>query len=81
ITDAKGMTLRIVAVDVGMIIMDYLLGKRTILALHPYFIDAKMDVNILFHIFSNGPGDPTMVKQTIERLKVALKEAKTPIFG
>lgn len=30
---------------------------------------------------SNGPGDPAIVDVTVERLRVAMEEAKTPIFG
>ncbi|KAI0337865.1 carbamoyl-phosphate synthase [Trametopsis cervina] len=30
---------------------------------------------------SNGPGDPTMVKSTIDRLATAMKRADRPIFG
>lgn len=30
---------------------------------------------------SNGPGDPAMMKDTIEHIKSAMAEARTPIFG
>ena len=30
---------------------------------------------------SNGPGDPAVMNETVQRLKNVIKEGKTPIFG
>lgn len=30
---------------------------------------------------SNGPGDPAMMQSTVDHIKAAMKEARTPIFG
>ncbi|KAF0501359.1 carbamoyl-phosphate synth [Gigaspora margarita] len=83
ITDVKGITLRILAIDVGMKYNQIrcFVNRGVEFKVVPWdydFINEK-DYHGIF--ISNGPGDPTMVKQTIERLKVALKDAKTPIFG
>ncbi|CAG8824272.1 18044_t:CDS:2, partial [Racocetra persica] len=85
ITDAKGMTLRIVAIDVGMkynqIRCFVNRGVEFKVVPWDYDFNNEKDYHGLFIRQANGPGDPTMVKQTVERLKVALKEVKTPIFG
>ena len=46
---------------------------------HDFTALAGKDYDGLF--ISNGPGDPSMVRKTSDRIRQAMKEAKTPIFG
>jgi carbamoyl-phosphate synthase/aspartate carbamoyltransferase len=79
----KGRTLRILAIDVGMKYNQIrCFTKRGVeIKVVPWdydFLDPSEVFDGLF--ISNGPGDPTMVKPTIERLRQALQRS-TPIFG
>lgn len=76
-------TIRITAVDVGMKYNQIrCFTKRGVeLKVVPWdydFVAASEEYDGLF--ISNGPGDPTMAKTTVDRLRVALQR-NTPIFG
>ncbi|KAJ2889166.1 Carbamoyl-phosphate synthase, partial [Coemansia aciculifera] len=77
-----GRTVRIVAVDIGMKYNQIrCFVKRGVeLLVVPWdhdFLSEPMDGLFL----SNGPGDPTTITATIERVKRALELQKFPIFG
>ncbi|KAJ2051520.1 Carbamoyl-phosphate synthase [Coemansia sp. S16] len=77
-----GRTVRIVAVDIGMKYNQIrCFVKRGVeLLVVPWdhdFLAEPMDGLFL----SNGPGDPTTITATIERVKQALALKKFPIFG
>ncbi|KAJ2742407.1 Carbamoyl-phosphate synthase [Coemansia sp. BCRC 34301] len=79
---ADGQTVRIVAVDIGMKYNQIrCFVKRGVeLLVVPWdhdFLAEPMDGLFL----SNGPGDPTTITTTIERVKRALALQKFPIFG
>ncbi|GMF50573.1 unnamed protein product [[Candida] boidinii] len=77
-----GKVIRIVAVDVGM-------KYNQIRCFVKYGVELKVvpwdydftteEYDGLF--ISNGPGDPSVMEETVQRIKKALDEAKTPIFG
>jgi carbamoyl-phosphate synthase / aspartate carbamoyltransferase len=76
-------TMRILAIDVGMKYNQIrCFTKRGIeVKVVPWDYDFLSSSEVYDGLFiSNGPGDPTMVKVTIERLRRAL-ERDTPIFG
>lgn len=84
--DAKlgpdGKPLRILAIDVGMKFNQVrcFVKRGVSLKVVPYDYDfLKENYDGLF--VSNGPGDPSVMKDVISKLSIALKEAKTPIFG
>ncbi|CAB4376032.1 unnamed protein product [Rhizophagus irregularis] len=83
IKGSNGKTLRILAVDVGMKFNQIRCfvnrGVEVKVVPWDYDFNKEKDYDGLF--ISNGPGDPTMVTITIDHLKPALQEAKTPIFG
>lgn len=73
--------MKIIAVDCGIKhnIIRYLVSLGVEVKVVPWDYDFNEDSwDGLF--ISNGPGDPSMAKTTIERLKVALQGEK-PIFG
>ncbi|KIM31363.1 hypothetical protein M408DRAFT_64583 [Serendipita vermifera MAFF 305830] len=79
----EGRPLRILAIDVGMKYNQIrcFINRGVELKVVPWdydFLDKSEVYDGLF--ISNGPGDPTMVKTTIERLRLALQR-DTPIFG
>ncbi|KAJ2369900.1 Carbamoyl-phosphate synthase, partial [Coemansia sp. RSA 2611] len=77
-----GRTVRIVAVDIGMKYNQIrCFVKRGVeLLVVPWDHDfLAEDMDGLF--LSNGPGDPTTITTTIERVKKALALQKFPIFG
>ncbi|RKO86636.1 carbamoyl-phosphate synthase L chain, ATP binding domain-containing protein [Blyttiomyces helicus] len=78
-----GKVLRVLAVDVGMKNNQIrCFTKRGVeVKVVPWDFDfiANHDYDGLF--ISNGPGDPTVVKPTIERLAKQLKAADRPVFG
>jgi len=79
----ENRTLRILAVDVGMKYNQIrCFTKRGVeLKVVPWDYDFLNPSEVFDGLFiSNGPGDPTMVKTTIERLRQALQR-NTPIFG
>ncbi|KAJ2157634.1 Carbamoyl-phosphate synthase [Coemansia sp. RSA 552] len=79
-----GRTVRIVAVDIGMKYNQIrCFVKRGVeLVVVPWDYDFLADADNIDGLFlSNGPGDPTTITATIERVKAALALKKFPIFG
>lgn len=82
IKKASGETLRILIIDVGLKYNQLrCFVKRGVEALvvpwNHDFLSEKYDGLFI----SNGPGDPSVLTEVVSRLKQALKQAKTPIFG
>ncbi|KAL1942304.1 hypothetical protein VTO73DRAFT_6368 [Trametes versicolor] len=77
--------LRVIAVDVGMKYNQIRCFTHRGIELkvvpwdYDYLASTEEPFDGLF--VSNGPGDPTMVKPTIERLARAMKKTDRPIFG
>ncbi|KAI8976280.1 carbamoyl-phosphate synth [Trametes punicea] len=77
--------LRVIAVDVGMKFNQIRCFTHRGVELkvvpwdYDYLSSAEEPFDGLF--ISNGPGDPTMVKPTIERLRRAMEKSDRPIFG
>ncbi|KAI8324514.1 carbamoyl-phosphate synth [Martensiomyces pterosporus] len=81
---ADGKTVRIVAVDIGMKYNQIrCFVKRGVeLLVVPWDYDFLAEADSMDGLFlSNGPGDPTTITVTIERVKAALAMKKFPIFG
>ncbi|KAJ3122426.1 hypothetical protein HK098_002832 [Nowakowskiella sp. JEL0407] len=78
-----GKSIRILAVDVGMKNNQIrCFVKRGVeLKVVPWDYDFTVDKDYDGLFISNGPGDPTSVKITIERLAKQQKAATKPIFG
>lgn len=77
-----GNIIRIIAIDVGMKYNQIrcFVRRGVELLVVPYDYDfTNESYDGLF--ISNGPGDPKTLQSLSERLSVAVKEAKTPIFG
>lgn len=81
-TDKNGKPIRIVAVDVGMKYNQIrcFVARGVELKVVPWDYDfTTEEYDGLF--ISNGPGDPQVMTETVNRLSKVLKEAKTPVFG
>ncbi|PIA17913.1 carbamoyl-phosphate synthase [Coemansia reversa NRRL 1564] len=79
-----GRTVRIVAVDIGMKYNQIrCFVKRGVeLVVVPWDYDFLAEADNIDGLFlSNGPGDPTTITITIDRVKAALELKKFPIFG
>lgn len=77
-----GKTLRVVVVDVGMKYNQIrcFVRRGVELLVVPWDHDfTKERFDGLF--ISNGPGDPSVMESTVNRLKTVLKDVKTPVFG
>ncbi|ODV85103.1 hypothetical protein CANARDRAFT_8230 [[Candida] arabinofermentans NRRL YB-2248] len=77
-----GKVIRIVAVDVGMKYNQIrcFVNRGVSLKVVPWDYDFNSEeYDGLF--ISNGPGDPSVMTEVVERLRKALDAAKTPIFG
>ncbi|GMM47057.1 bifunctional carbamoylphosphate synthetase/aspartate transcarbamylase [Pichia kluyveri] len=77
-----GKVIRIVAVDVGMKYNQIrcFVNRGVSLKVVPWDYDFnKEEYDGLF--ISNGPGDPSVMTDVVEKLRIALNSAKTPIFG
>ncbi|VEU24213.1 DEKNAAC105472 [Brettanomyces naardenensis] len=77
-----GKPLRIVAIDVGMKFNQIrcFVKRGVSLKVVPYDYDfTKEKYDGLF--VSNGPGDPSVMTDVVERLSKVLSDAKTPVFG
>ena len=77
-----GKVIRIVAVDVGMKYNQIrcFVNRGVSLKVVPWDYDFnKEEYDGLF--ISNGPGDPSVMTDVVEKLRIALDSAKTPIFG
>ncbi|KAK9694908.1 Carbamoyl-phosphate synthase, partial [Basidiobolus ranarum] len=83
IKKANGKTIRILALDVGMKYNQIrcFVNRGVELMVAPWDYDFLKDTEYDGLFISNGPGDPTMVKETIDRLSVYLKNPRTPVFG
>ncbi|WVN89769.1 carbamoyl-phosphate synthase, large subunit [Cryptococcus depauperatus CBS 7841] len=79
-----GRQIRVLAVDVGMKWNQIRCFRERGVELKvvPWNYDINSESEPYDGVFvSNGPGDPSMVKETIANLRVALEESKVPIFG
>ncbi|KIY73951.1 carbamoyl-phosphate synth [Cylindrobasidium torrendii FP15055 ss-10] len=80
----SGRPLRVLVIDVGMKFNQIrcFIERGVQLKVVPWDYDFLKDSEPYDGLFiSNGPGDPSMLTETIGRLSKALKEASTPIFG
>ncbi|KAJ3516598.1 hypothetical protein NLJ89_g1020 [Agrocybe chaxingu] len=80
----SGRNLRVVAVDVGMKFNQIrcFTNRGVELKVVPWNYDFLADSEPFDGIFiSNGPGDPIVVQETIQRLTEAMEKADRPIFG
>ena len=80
----SGRTLRVVAIDVGMKFNQIrcFTARGVELKVVPWNYDFISDSEPYDGLFvSNGPGDPSIVKDTIARLARAMEKADRPIFG
>ncbi|KAJ1732600.1 Carbamoyl-phosphate synthase, partial [Coemansia biformis] len=79
-----GRVVRVVAVDIGIKYNQIrCFVKRGVeLVVVPWDYDFLADADNIDGLFlSNGPGDPTTITATIERVKAALALQKFPVFG
>ena len=80
----SGRILRIIAIDVGMKYNQIrcFIKRGVELKVVPWNYDFLSDAEPYDGIFvSNGPGDPTMVTETIYHLSKAMEQGDRPIFG
>ncbi|KAF8621942.1 hypothetical protein AX15_007377 [Amanita polypyramis BW_CC] len=80
----SGRTLRVIAIDVGMKYNQIrcFTNRGVEVKVVPWDYDFLTDPEPYDGLFvSNGPGDPTMVRATIERLRIAMGKSDYPIFG
>ena len=81
----SGRPLRVLAIDVGMKYNQIrcFVNRGVELKTVPWDYDFNNPQEEPFDglFISNGPGDPTTVSATIDRLRIALQQAKRPIFG
>ncbi|KAI6127125.1 hypothetical protein F5141DRAFT_1085700 [Pisolithus sp. B1] len=80
----SGRPLRVLAVDVGMKYNQIrcFAARGVELKVVPWDHDFLNDAEPYDGLFiSNGPGDPTRLTITVERLKEALQKADRPVFG
>ncbi|KAJ9107527.1 hypothetical protein QFC21_000984 [Naganishia friedmannii] len=76
--------VRVLAVDVGMKWNQIrcFRNRGVEVKVVPWDYDFNSESEPFDGLFlSNGPGDPSMVTETIEHLRTAMKTAKIPIFG
>ncbi|ODV95474.1 hypothetical protein PACTADRAFT_43112 [Pachysolen tannophilus NRRL Y-2460] len=77
-----GKIIRIIAIDVGMKFNQIRCFVRRGVELKVVPWDYDFTTEEYDGLFvSNGPGDPSVMTSTIERLKKVLEEEKTPVFG
>ncbi|KAF9072427.1 hypothetical protein BDP27DRAFT_1391368 [Rhodocollybia butyracea] len=80
----SGRPLRVLVVDVGMKYNQIrcFINRGVELKVVPWNYDFLSESEPYDGLFvSNGPGDPTMVKETVARLAKAMERADRPIFG
>ncbi|KAJ3572061.1 hypothetical protein NP233_g3336 [Leucocoprinus birnbaumii] len=80
----SGRTIRIVAVDVGMKYNQVrcFVNRGVELKVVPWNYDFLSEPEPYDGLFiSNGPGDPTMAAETIQRLSKAMEKGDRPVFG
>ncbi|KAJ2759533.1 Carbamoyl-phosphate synthase, partial [Coemansia nantahalensis] len=79
-----GRTVRIVAVDIGIKFNQIrcFVRRGVELVVVPWDYDFLAEADRIDGLFlSNGPGDPTTITATIERVRAALALQKFPVFG
>ncbi|WBW70906.1 carbamoyl-phosphate synthase (glutamine hydrolyzing), aspartate carbamoyltransferase Ura1 [Schizosaccharomyces osmophilus] len=79
---ADGKTMRIIAVDVGMKYNQIrcFVTRGVELLVVPWDYDySKEDYDGLF--ISNGPGDPSLMDLTVERVRRVIESKSIPVFG
>ncbi|KAG6885102.1 hypothetical protein C0993_005869 [Termitomyces sp. T159_Od127] len=80
----SGRPLRVLALDVGMKYNQIrcFINRGVELKVVPWNYDFISDHEPYDGLFiSNGPGDPTMIPETVARISKAMERADTPIFG
>ncbi|KAF9530656.1 carbamoyl-phosphate synthase [Crepidotus variabilis] len=80
----SGRPLRVVAIDVGMKFNQIrcFVNRGVELKVVPWNYDFLADQEPYDGVFvSNGPGDPSTVKETVERLAKTMEKGDMPIFG
>jgi carbamoyl-phosphate synthase/aspartate carbamoyltransferase len=80
----SGRELRVLAIDVGMKYNQIrcFVRRGVEVKVVPWDYDFLSDCEPYDGLFiSNGPGDPTMVEDTIARISKAMQRADKPIFG
>lgn len=79
----NGKVLRVLAIDVGLKNNQIrcFLKRGVEVKVVPWNYDFITDRDFDGLFISNGPGDPTSVKETIDRLAKQMKLADKPIFG
>ncbi|EJD00418.1 carbamoyl-phosphate synth [Fomitiporia mediterranea MF3/22] len=81
----SGRVFRVIAIDVGMKFNQIrcFTHRGIELKVVPWNYDFLAPTEEPFDglFISNGPGDPTMVPETIERIRKAMSDASQPIFG
>jgi carbamoyl-phosphate synthase/aspartate carbamoyltransferase len=81
----SGRPVRVLALDVGLKFnqLRCLVRRGVEVLVCPWDYNfpalAGKDYDGLF--LSNGPGDPAMMSETVEHIRAAIKENRTPIFG
>lgn len=81
----SGRPVRVLCVDVGLKFnqLRCLIQRGVEVQVVPWDYDfpslAGKDYDGLF--LSNGPGDPSIMKDTVKHIQAAMEEARTPIFG
>jgi carbamoyl-phosphate synthase/aspartate carbamoyltransferase len=81
----SGRPVRVVCVDVGLKFnqLRCLIQRGVEVQVVPWDYDfpslAGKEYDGLF--LSNGPGDPSIMKDTVKHIQAAMEEARTPIFG
>ncbi|OCF40836.1 carbamoyl-phosphate synthase, large subunit [Kwoniella heveanensis CBS 569] len=79
-----GKQLRVIAIDVGMKWNQIRCFRERGVEVKvvPWNYDINAETEHYDGLFvSNGPGDPSMVKETISNLSRALENSKVPVFG
>lgn len=80
----SGRTLRVLAIDVGMKYNQIrcFIQRGVELKVVPWDYDFLAEIEPYDGLFiSNGPGDPTMIKSTVNRLSKTIQKSDRPIFG
>ncbi|CCE61983.1 hypothetical protein TPHA_0B03110 [Tetrapisispora phaffii CBS 4417] len=80
---SNGKILRILALDVGMKYNQIrcFIKRGVELKVVPWNYDFTKDDDYDGLFISNGPGDPAVLTEVIEKLSYVLEKKKTPVFG
>ncbi|KAJ3216809.1 hypothetical protein HDU67_008895 [Dinochytrium kinnereticum] len=83
--DAAGKPIRVIAVDIGMKNNQIrcLVNRGVEVKVVPWNADLLAETKEGVHgvFLSNGPGDPTTIKETITSVRALLKAERLPVFG